>query len=60
VKQCDGSEIGRPQNGTQAHDTSRELGLGRPARVGATPFWDRPTSEPASQSARENGSPFGG
>ncbi len=31
----------RPQNGTQAHDTSRELELARRARVGATPFWDR-------------------
>jgi hypothetical protein len=29
-----------PQNGTQAHDLSRELGFGRPAQVGATPFWD--------------------
>ena len=31
----------RPQNGTQAHDLSRELEFGRPAQVGATPFWDR-------------------
>jgi hypothetical protein len=29
-----------PQNGTQAHDLSRELEFGRPAQVGATPFWD--------------------
>ncbi len=29
-----------PQNGTQAHDLSRELGFGSPAQVGATPFWD--------------------
>ena len=29
-----------PQNGTQAHDLSRELGFGRSAQVGATPFWD--------------------
>jgi putative transposase len=47
LKPCDGSQVGRPQNGTQAHDTSRELELDRPARVGATPFWDRPTCEPA-------------
>ena len=31
----------RPPNGTQAHDLSRELEFGRPAQVGATPFWDR-------------------
>jgi len=31
----------RPQNGTQAHDLSRELEFVRPAQVGATPFWDR-------------------
>ena len=31
----------RPQNGSQAHDLSRELAFGRPAQVGATPFWDR-------------------
>lgn len=31
----------RPQNGTQAHDLSRQLEFGRPAQVGATPFWDR-------------------
>ena len=31
----------RSQNGSQAHDPSRELGFGRPAQVGATPFWDR-------------------
>jgi len=30
-----------PQNGTQAHDLSRELEFVRPAQVGATPFWDR-------------------
>src|SRR6185295_5495204 len=48
VRRCDGSEVGRPQNGTQAHATSRELEFVRPARVGATPFWDRPSSEPAS------------
>jgi hypothetical protein len=29
----------RPQNGTQALDRSRELEFGRPAPVGATPFW---------------------
>ena len=59
MKQCDGSEVGRPQNGTQAHDTSRELGLGRPVRVGATPFWDRPAFEPASHSVREMDPPLG-
>lgn len=31
----------RPQNGTQAHDLSRELEFDRPSQVGATPFWDR-------------------
>ena len=31
----------RPQNGTQAHDLSRELEFVRPVQVGATPFWDR-------------------
>jgi len=31
----------RPQNGTQAHDLSREPEFVRPAQVGATPFWDR-------------------
>jgi hypothetical protein len=31
----------RPQNGTQAHDRSRELQFVRPAPVGATPFGDR-------------------
>jgi len=40
----------RPQNGTQAHDLSRELGSGRPAQVGATPFWDR---RPAPFGGRE-------
>jgi len=29
-----------PQNGTQAHDLNRQLEFGRPAQVGATPFWD--------------------
>jgi len=29
-----------PQNGTLAHDRSRELEFVRPAPVGATPFWD--------------------
>ena len=49
-----------PQDGTQAHDTSGELEFVRPARVGATPSWDCPASEPAPRSIRENGSPFGG
>jgi hypothetical protein len=31
----------RSQNGAQAHDLSRQLSFGRPAQVGATPFWDR-------------------
>jgi putative transposase len=31
----------RPQTGTQAHDLSPELKLGRSAQVGATPLWDR-------------------
>ena len=60
MRRGDGSDVERPQNGTQAHDTSRELKLSRPARVGATPFWDRPTSEPASRERSKIGSPFGG
>ena len=59
MSKCDGSEVMRPQNGTQAHDTSRELEFGRPARVGATPFWDRMTSEPALVNIRIIGSPAG-
>ena len=34
----------RPQNGSQAHDLSRELAFGRPAQVGATPFLGPPSS----------------
>ena len=34
-----GLESGGPPNGTQAHDLSREPEFGRPAQVGATPFW---------------------
>ena len=60
MRRCDGSQVGRPQNGTQAHATSRELEFVRPARVGATPFWDRPSSEPASGQHSKIGSPFGG
>ena len=44
----DGPAVRRPQNGTQAHDTNRELELSKPAHVGATPFWDRPTAKPSS------------
>ena len=33
---------GRPATGTQAHDLSGELRLGRPVQVGATPVADRP------------------
>lgn len=39
-----------PQNGTQAHDRSREREFGRPAWVGATPFWD---AQPWSLHPRE-------
>jgi len=59
VKQFGGSDAGRPQNGTQAHDLSRELEFVRPAQVGATLFWDRPTSEPhVGESSMR--APFGG
>jgi len=34
--------------------------LVKPARVGATPFWDRPASEPQSNNIRISDSPFGG
>jgi len=43
----DGLGGGRPPNGTQAHDLSRELEFGRPAQVGATPLGDRPPPKPA-------------
>ena len=33
--------VRRPQNGSQAHELSRKLELGRTAQLGATPFWDR-------------------
>ena len=48
MKSFGGLEAGGPQNGTQAHDTSRELESGRPARVGATPFWEPPASKPCT------------
>ena len=35
----------RPQNGTQAHAMSHDLEFGRPAHGGATPCWDRPSSD---------------
>jgi hypothetical protein len=59
VKSFGGLAAGRPQNGTQAHDLSRELEFVRPAQVGATPFWDRPAAKPC---APENSirAPFGG
>ena len=50
----------RPQNGSQAHDLSRELAFGRPAQVGATPFWDRPASEPQSTKHSNIGFPLRG
>jgi len=59
VKVYDGVETGRPPNGTQAHDLSRELKFDSPAQVGATPFGDRPVSTPRAwgHSIR---APFGG
>ena len=54
MKRFDGWETGRPPNGTPAHDLSRQLELGRPAQVGATPFGDRPVSKPR---AGQNGIP---
>ena len=45
----------RPQNGTPAHDMSRELKFVRPAHIGATPFWDRRSAP----SATVKSSPFG-
>lgn len=46
MKPLAGFDEGRPPNGPQAHDSSRELELSSPARVGATPFGDRPSSKP--------------
>jgi len=59
MKQFDGSDAERPQNGAQAHDLIRELEFVRPSQVGAIPFWDRPASEPQ---VGENSiqAPFGG
>lgn len=59
MKQFGGFDAGRPPNGSQAHDMSRELEFDRPAHVGATPFGDRPASKPRT---RENSipAPFGG
>jgi hypothetical protein len=51
---------GVPKTGPWRYDTSRELKFGRPARVGATPFWDRPTSEPQSKKHSNNGFPLPG
>jgi len=51
---------GAPKTGPRRYDTSRELRFVRPARVGATPFWDRPASEPQSHNIRVLDSPFGG
>jgi hypothetical protein len=44
-----GFEAGRPPNGAQAHDLSRELEFVSPAQVGATPFGDRAASKPYTQ-----------
>ena len=44
----------RPQNGSQAHDLSRELAFGRPAQVGATPFWDRRRAPFGGQKRKTN------
>lgn len=59
MRAYDGLEAGRPPNGTQAHDLSRELEFDSPAQVGATPFGDRPASKPRAwrYSIR---APFGG
>ncbi len=54
MKTFDGLAAGRPPNGTQAHDRSRQLAFGRPAPVGATPCGDRPVAKPH---AGQNGIP---
>jgi hypothetical protein len=54
------SNPGAPKTGPRRYDTSRELAFDRPARVGATPFWDRPTPGPQSSNIRRLDSPFGG
>jgi len=51
---------GAPKTGPGRYDTSRELGFVRPARVGATPFWDRPASEPQSTKHSNIGFPLRG
>ena len=48
----------RPQNGTQAHDLSRELKFVRPAQLGATPFWDRRSAPFGGQEQRQNHEPL--
>ena len=45
----------RPQNGTQAHDMSRELKFVRPAHIGATPFWDRRSAPSATANRAPSG-----
>ena len=54
-----GFDDGRPPNGSQAHDLSRELEFDSPAQVGATPFGDRPSSKPCTQK-QTIGLSFGG
>jgi len=46
----------RPQNGTQAHDLSRELMFVRPAQVGATRFGTavQPTAWAETQTKTKN------
>ncbi len=48
MKSFAGCQLGGPQNGTQAHDLSRELEFDRPAQVGATPFWEPPAWQPTA------------
>ena len=55
-----GFEAGRPPNGIQAHDLSRELEFVRPAQVGATPFWECPAWEPESKKTYEDQIPLRG
>ena len=51
---------GAPKTGPRGYDTSRELAFGRSACVGATPFWDRPASEPRSHKHSNIGFPLRG
>ena len=48
----------RPQNGSQAHDPSREPEFGRPAQLGATPFWDRRRAASRTANYEQNCEPL--